>query len=101
MSIANRGKNLILLKNLQFMYLYQNCNCQPFLTLFETNTWFYMTAVKVFWKVWGKEEIAGNKHFLVFSKVFYPFQKLSTIYIKFEIVVCKLFQFGKVKIVNW
>ena len=28
--------------------------------------------------------------------VFYPFEELSSVFIKFEIVVCKLFQFGRV-----
>ena len=29
--------------------------------------------------------------------VFYPFEELSANFIKFEIVVCKLFQFGQVQ----
>ena len=37
----------------------------------------------------GKGEIACNDQFL-------PFRELSTIFIKVEIVVCKLFQFGSV-----
>ena len=49
----------------------------PPLTLSQTSTGFYMSAVQVF-----------GKH--------YPFGELSTIFIQFEIVVCKLFQFGRV-----
>ena len=30
------------------------------------------------------------------NTVFYPFEELSSIFIKFEIVVCKLIQFGRV-----
>ena len=45
----------------------------------------------------GKGEIARDKKFLLFPhSVFYPFGELSAIFIKFEIVVCKLFQFGRV-----
>ena len=45
----------------------------------------------------GKREIARQEQFLLFPhSVFYPFGELSAILIKFEIVVCKLFQFGRV-----
>ena len=43
-----------------------------------------MSARHVFWKHWGKSG-------------FYPFRKLSDILIKFEIVVCKHLEFGRVK----
>ena len=36
-------------------------------------------------------------NFSVSHSVFYPFEKLSTVFIKSENVVCKLFQFGRVK----
>ena len=37
------------------------------------------------------------KHNFSFThSVFYPFRELSAIFIKFKIVVCKLFQFGPV-----
>ena len=41
----------------------------------------------------GKEEIALNE---LSHGVFYPFSELSAIFIKFEIVVCKLFHFRRV-----
>ena len=41
-----------------------------------------------------KGEIAHNEQFLLFQQSFYPFEELSTIFIKFEIVVSKLFQSG-------
>ena len=44
----------------------------------------------------GTGEIARNEQFLLFHSVFYPFGYISAIFIKFEIVVCKLFQFGRV-----
>ena len=44
----------------------------------------------------GKGEIARNEQFLLFPHCFYQFGELFAISIKFEIVVCKLFQFGRV-----
>ena len=58
----------------------------------------------------GKGENAGYQHFLLFPLCFQKasllelivwwrvngFGELSAIFIKFEIVVCKLFQFGRV-----
>ena len=44
----------------------------------------------------GKQKIVHNKQFPLFQSVFYPFEMLSAFFIKFEIVICKLFQFGRV-----
>ena len=44
----------------------------------------------------GKGEIARNEQLLLSCSVFYPFGKLSAIFINLKIVVCKLFQFGRV-----
>ena len=46
--------------------------------------------------LWEKGEIARKSNFSFSHSVFYPFGKLSAIFFKFEIVVCKLFQFGRV-----
>ena len=47
--------------------------------------------------LWEKGEIARYEQFLLFPTVFfYPVGELSAIFIKFKIVVCKLFQFGRV-----
>ena len=47
----------------------------------------------------GKEELACNEQFLLFPQCYLPFGKLpvSAIFIKFKIVVCKCFQFGRVQ----
>ena len=45
----------------------------------------------------GKGEIAQNEPFLLFPQCFLPIWKLDAIFIKFEIVLCSLFQFGRVK----
>ena len=42
-----------------------------------------------------------TSNFSFSHSVSYPFGELSAIFIKFEIVVCKLFQFGSLKIVVW
>ena len=45
----------------------------------------------------GKGKIARNEQFLVFPQCFLPIWRIFyTIFIKFEIVVCKLFQFRRV-----
>ena len=51
---------------------------------------------KSFENTMGKGEIAHNEQFLLFPQCFYLFEELSAVFIKFEIVVCKLFQFGRV-----
>ena len=43
-----------------------------------------------------KEELLNMSNFSFSHSVFYPFGELSAIFIKSEIVVCKLFQFGRV-----
>ena len=44
----------------------------------------------------GKGEIACNKQFLLFPQCVIPNWRISAIFIKFETVICRLFQFGRV-----
>ena len=46
--------------------------------------------------LWEKEKLLVTSNFSFSHSVFYPFQNFSAIFIKFEIVVCKLFQFARV-----
>ena len=46
--------------------------------------------------LWEKEKLLVTSNFSLFHSVFNPFGELSAIFIKFEIIVCKLFQFGRV-----
>ena len=46
--------------------------------------------------LWEKEKLLVTSNFSFTHSVFYSFKELSAIYIKFKIVVCKLFQFGRV-----
>ena len=43
-----------------------------------------------------KGEIARTSNFSLSHSVFYPFEELSVVFDNSEIVVCKLFQFGRV-----
>ena len=62
-------------------------------TLSQTNFCFNVSAVLVFWKCCGKRR---NCNFSFFQSVYYLFGELSAIFIKLKIVICKLFQFGRV-----
>ena len=44
-----------------------------------------------------KEKLLVTSNFSFSYRVFYPFGELSSIFIKIKIVLCKLFQFGRVK----
>ena len=43
--------------------------------------------------LWEKEKLLVTSNFSISHSFFYPLGKFSAIFIKFEIVVCKLFQF--------
>ena len=67
------------------------------LTLSRTNPGFYVSTAQVFLKtLWEKEKLLIMSNFSFSHSVFYLFGELTSIFIKSEIVVCKLFQFGKV-----
>ena len=46
--------------------------------------------------LWKEEKLLVTSNFTLFHSVFCPFRELSAIFNKLEIVVCKLFQFGRV-----
>ena len=64
---------------------------------FPNKPWF-LTCLqhKTFENTVGKGEIAHNEHFSFTHSVFYPLGDLSAIFVKFEIVGCKLFQLRRV-----
>ena len=47
--------------------------------------------------LWEKEKLLVTSNFSFSHSVFYLFGELSAIFIKFEIVVCQLFQFGSIE----
>ena len=68
-----------------------------FLTLSKTSPAFHMSATEVFENTVGKGEIARNEQFLLFTTVFSNhFENFLLFQIKFEFVICRPFQFGRV-----
>ena len=52
--------------------------------------------------LWEKEKLLVTSNFSFSHSVFYPFEELFSIFVKFEIIVCKLFHFWKsLKFVVW
>ena len=43
-----------------------------------------------------KEKLLIKSNFSFFQSIFYQLEELSAIFVKFEIVVCKIFEFGRV-----
>ena len=59
--------------------------------------WFFRVCCASLLKtLWEKEKLLVTINFSFTHSVFFPFGELSAIFIKFKIVVCKLFQFGRV-----
>ena len=54
---------------------------------------FMCMQYKSFETIVGKGETAHDEQFPLFHGVFYPFGKLSTIFIKFGTIACKVFVF--------
>ena len=60
--------------------------------------WFSLVCSTSHWKTqWEKEKLLVTSNFSFSHSVFYPFRELSANFIKLKIVVCKLFQFGRVQ----
>ena len=75
--------NLVKVKNLSF---------GNELTLSQTSPGFLgVYSTSLLKTPWEKEKLLIMSNFSFFHSVFYPCQKRSAIFIKFEIVVCKLF----------
>ena len=69
----------------------------PLLNPFPNKPWFLRVySIRLLKTLWKKEKLLVTSNFSFFLSVFCPFEKLYYFFIKFEIVVCKLFQFGKV-----
>ena len=69
-----------------------------YLNPFPNKPWFLRVCITSLLKtLWQKEELLVTSNFSFSRNVFYRLREHSAIFIKFEIVVCKLFQFGSVK----
>ena len=65
---------------------------------FPNKPWFlHVCRTSLLKTLCKKEKFLVTSNFSFSHSVFYPFGKVSTIFIKSEIVVCKLFKFGKLK----
>ena len=65
---------------------------------FQNQPWFlHVCSISLLKTLWEKEKLLITSNFSFYHSVFYLFEELSIIFIKFEIVVCQRFQFGIVK----
>ena len=58
---------------------------------------FHVCIITLLKTLWEKQKLLITSNFSFSPSVFYPFGELSAIFIQFEIVVCKVFQFGRVQ----
>ena len=69
----------------------------PSFNPFPNKPWFLHVCSTSFFKtLWENEKLLVTSNFSFSRSVFYPFVELSAIFVNFEIVVCKPFQFGRV-----
>ena len=87
--------------NKQFL-LFSQCFL-PYMALifhfnpFPNKPWiFSVCSTSLLKTLWEKEKLLVTSNFSFSHSVFYSFRELSAIVIKFKIIVCKLFQFGRV-----
>ena len=67
------------------------------LNSFPNKPWFlHVCRLSLMKTLWEKEKLLVMSNFSFSHSVFNLFQKLSAIFVKLKIVVCKLFQFGRV-----
>ena len=68
-----------------------------FFNPFPNKPWFLrVSSTSLLKTLWEKEKLLVTSNFSFSHSVFYPFRELSAIFVKFKIVICKLFQFGSV-----
>ena len=65
---------------------------------FPNKPWFSrVCSASLLKTLWEKDKLLVTSNFSFSHSVFYPFGELSFSFIKFKIVVCKHFQFGRVE----
>ena len=73
------------------------CNVQSNINPLPNKPWFlHVGSTSLLKTLWEKEKLLVTSSFSFSHSVFYLIVELPAIFIKFEIVVCKLFQFGRV-----
>ena len=74
-------------------WFYQVIKVNPF----PNKPWFLGVCSASLLKTrWKKDKLLVTSNLSFSHSVFYLYRKLSAIFVKFKIVVCKLFQFGRV-----
>ena len=64
---------------------------------FPNKPWFLrVCSTSLLKTLWEKEKLLVTSNFTFSHSAFYPLRERSAIFIQFEIVVCKLYQFGRV-----
>ena len=89
---------------ISFIGSFEKCHTSSFNALFywglnpfPNKPWFLRVYSRDLLKtLWEKEKLLIMSNFSFSHTVFWPFGELYAIFIKFKIVVCKLFQFGRV-----
>ena len=68
-----------------------------FFNLFPNKPWsLRVSNTSLLKTLWEKGKLLVTSNFSFSHSVFYPFRELTVIFIGFKIVVCKLFQIGRV-----
>ena len=79
--------------------LHRLAGADPFCYLnpFPNKPWFlHVCCTSLLKALWEKDKLFLTSNFSFSLSVFYPFGEISTIFIKFEVSILKLFQFGRV-----
>ena len=69
------------------------------LTLSQTSPGFYVSAYKPLKTLWEKEKLLVTSNFSFSHNVYYPLGEHSAIFIRLEIVICKVWK--SLKFVVW
>ena len=96
-NIVGKGQMLVT----SILSFFQQCFPKAFrfkvINRFPNKPWFLRVGSSSLLKtLWEKGKMLVTSNFFFSHSVFYPFRELFVIYIKFEIVVCKLFHFERV-----
>ena len=87
-------KNIKFVINIQFCLPKTQC---PILNPFPNKPWFLrVCSTSLLKTMWEKKKLLVRSNFSFSHSVFYPFGEVTAVFIKFEIVVCNFFEFGRV-----
>ena len=65
---------------------------------FQNKPWFLRVwSTSLLKTLWDRKKLLVTSNFFFSHRVSYPFVEISAFFVKFEIVVCKLLQFGPVQ----